>query len=114
MRQSRHTSRTATIITIEGKMNTVSAPETRAQLGTVVMDGGARLVLDLSGVTYVDSTALSVLVSTLKLARKEGGDLVLLGPTPPVRSLLEVTRLDRIFHIFEDEESATAVFEEEE
>ncbi len=109
-----HTSRTATIVTIEGKMNGASAEESRDQLRAVILDGGARLVLDLSGVTYVDSTALSVLVSTLKLARKEGGDLVLLGPTPPVRSLLEVTRLDRIFHIFEDEESATAVFEEEE
>ncbi len=112
MRQSRHTSRTATIITIKGKMNTRSAPETRAQLGAVVMDGGARLVLDLSGVTFVDSMALSVLVSALKLARKEGGDLVLLKPTPPVRSLLEVTRLDRIFLIVEDEESATASFGE--
>ena len=112
MRQSRHTSRTATIITIEGKMNTLSAPETRAQLGTVVMDGGARLVLDLSGVTFVDSMALSVLVSALKLARKEGGDLVLLKPTPSVRSLLAVTSLDRIFLIFEDEESAAASFGE--
>ncbi len=60
MRQSRHTSRTATIITIEGKMNTLSAPETRAQLGAAVQDGGARLVLDLSSVTFVDSMALSM------------------------------------------------------
>ncbi len=112
MRHSRHTSRTATIITIESKMNTLSAPETRAQLGGVVMDGGARLVLDLSGVTFVDSMALAVLVSALKLARKEGGDLVLLRPTPPVRSLLEAACLDRIFLIFEDEESAAASFGE--
>ncbi len=112
MRQSRHTSRTATIITIKGKMNTLSAPETRAQLGAVVMDGGARLVLDLSGVTFVDSMALSVLIATLKLARTPGGDLVLLRPTPPVRSLLEATCLDRIFLIFEDEESAAASFGE--
>ncbi len=93
-------------------MNTASAPETRDQLREVILDGGARLVLDLSGVTFVDSMALSVLVSALKLARKEGGDLVLLKPTAPVRSLLEVTRLDRIFLIVEDEESAAASFGE--
>lgn len=69
-------------------------------------------MLDLSGVTYVDSMALSALVSALKLARKKGGKLVLLRPTPPVRSLLEVTRLDLVFLVFEDEESAMASFEE--
>ena len=110
MPHSCHTSGTATIVAIEGKMNTVSAPETSDQLKGIILDGGARLVLDLSGVTFVDSMALSVLVSALKLARKEGGDLVLLRPAPPVRSLLEVTRLDCIFLIFEDEESAAASF----
>ena len=110
MPHSCHTSRTATIVAIEGKMDTASAPETRQQLRGVILDEGARLVLDLSGVTFVDSMALSVLVSALKLARKEGGDLVLIRPTPPVRSLLAVTRLDRIFLIFEDEESAVASF----
>ena len=114
MPHSCHTIRTATIVTIEGKLNKGNSEESRDQLRGVILDGGARLVLDLSGVTYVDSMALSVLVSALKLAREEGGDLVLLRPTPPVRSLLEVTRLDRIFHIFKDEESAAAVFEEEE
>ncbi len=93
-------------------MNAASVPETHDQLKGVIRDGGARLVLDLSSVTFVDSMALAVLVSALKLARKEGGDLVLLRPTPPVRSLLEVTRLDLVFLIFEDEESAVASFEE--
>ena len=114
MRHSCQPGHAATIVAFEGRLNTASTPELHDQLRGAVRDGGSRLVLDLSGVTYVDSMALSVFVSALKLARKEGGNLVLLRPTPPVRSLLEVTRLDRIFHIFKDEESAVAVFEEEE
>ena len=112
MRHSCQTSRAATIVAIEGRLNTASTPELHDQLKRAVQDGGSRLVLDLSGVTYVDSMALSVLVATLKLARSQGGDLVLLRPTPPVRSLLEATCLDRIFLIFEDEESAAASFRE--
>ena len=107
-----HTTGAATIVTIEGKMDTANAPETTDQLKGLILAGGARIVLDLSGVTFMDSMALSVLVSALKLARKEGGDLVLLRPAPLVRSLLDVTRLDRIILTVEDEESAAAAFGE--
>ena len=92
-------------------MDASTAPETTDQLKSVILEGGARLVIDLSAVTFMDSTALSILVSALKLARKEGGDLVLLRPAPLVRSLLEVTRLERIILSFEDEASAVAAFE---
>lgn len=89
-------------------MEASTAPETAAQLKGVILEGGTRLVLDLSGVTFLDSVALAVLVSALKLARGQGGDVVLLRPAPLVRSLLEVTRLDRIILSFEDEASAAA------
>ncbi len=50
----------------------------------------------MAGVSFVDSSGLSVLVTSLKAARAKGGDLVLASLTPPVRSIVELTRLHRI------------------
>lgn len=108
-----HSSRSTgnmTTVTLSGNMDTASAPETTGRLKEVILNEGANLALDMSGVTFIDSMALSVLVSALKLARKQGGDVVVLRPTSLVRSLLDVTRLDHILRIYEDEESAAAAF----
>lgn len=101
-----------TIVTLSGRLDTTSSPETTRQLKEMIVDRGANLALEMSGVTFMDSVALSVLVSVLKLARKQGGDLVILEPSPVVRSLLDVTRLSHILRICEDEESAAAAFSE--
>lgn len=106
-----HTAGNLTIVTLSGKVDTTTAPETTRQLKETVLEGGANLALDASGVTFMDSVGLTILVSVLKLAREQGGDLIVLRPSPVVRALLDVTRLDQILRICEDEESAAAAFE---
>ena len=56
-------------------------------------------MLDLSGVDFVDSIGLGVIVSALKRVRGRGGDLVVAGAVPRVRSLFELTRLDEIIEL---------------
>jgi anti-sigma B factor antagonist len=77
-----------------------------------VIDGGQnRLVLDMGGVEFVDSSGLSVLVSALKAARSAEGDVVISGPTSEVQALIELTRLHHLFEIFADDRAAVHYLE---
>ncbi len=70
----------------------------------------AHVVVNLTGVKFVDSTALATLVRSMKQCRQQGGDLHLCGLQQPVRFTFELTRLDRAIEIFPDEEQAVRAF----
>jgi len=65
-----------------------------------------RIVLDLSGVGYMDSSGVASLVKLLARARRDEVDLRLSGLTSRVRSVFEITRLDTVFEIYTDLEEA--------
>lgn len=71
-------------------------------------DEGRYLVLNLSGITYMDSTGLGLLLSIYATIRNQGGDLKLLNVSPRVEELLKATKLIHVFEIFDDEERAIA------
>jgi anti-sigma B factor antagonist len=71
-------------------------------------DGGRFFVLDLSGISYMDSAGLGLLLTVFATIRNQGGDLKLLNVAPRVRELFHTTKLDQVFQIFEDETSAIA------
>jgi len=64
------------------------------------------VVVDLSGVLFLDSAGVGVLVGLFKHARGRGGRARFCGLTPGVRSVLELIQLDRIFEIYDDVDSA--------
>jgi len=64
------------------------------------------VVVDLSGVEFLDSAGVGVLVGLFKNSRLHGGRARFCGLTPGVRSVLELIQLDRIFEIYEDLETA--------
>ena len=75
-----------------------------------VLDGGCLNVgIDMSDVTFVDSTGLGVLVAVLNRIGQDG-ILVLWNVTPTVKSVLELTQLYKVFGIYETEEDALAQF----
>ena len=71
-------------------------------------DGGRFFVLNLGGVTHVDSTGLGLLLSIYATVRNQGGDLKLVNVNTRIHQLLKVTKLLQVFDIFEDETSAIA------
>ncbi|REJ83327.1 MAG: anti-sigma factor antagonist [Acidobacteria bacterium] len=79
----------------------------RARMAELVAGGHRRVVVDLSEVDFVDSSGLSALIATLKLL-DDGRELMLAGPSPPVQSLLKLTRFDRILRIYADPAEAIA------
>jgi anti-anti-sigma factor len=86
--------------------------ETAAQLGDhaleALRDVSPHLVLDLSGVTFMDSTGLKVLLSIQRRADLSGGTLALAGATRPVRKILALTGLDQTFRLFDSVADAQA------
>ncbi len=74
-----------------------------------VSDGLRHLVLDLSGVDFIDSFGLGVLIGALKRVRLLDGDLQLVVTEPRVRRVLELCDLDRIFTLHTDVRAAVAV-----
>jgi anti-sigma B factor antagonist len=88
-----------TLITAAGELDVNTAPELREQLARLITGGTNHVAIDLESVTFVDSTALSVLVSALKRLRQVDGDLQLASPTPSVRRVFEITGLTRLFTI---------------
>lgn len=68
------------------------------------------VVVNMAGVTFVDSTALAALVGAMKRCRQDGGDLRLCALQQPVRIIFELTRMNRAFEVFDDEATAIAAF----
>jgi len=80
-------------------------------VGKLVGSGARQIVMDLENVGFIDSSGLGALISLLKAVRCEGGDLKLACLSGAVRTVLEVTRLMRVFEIHETADNAARSFE---
>jgi anti-sigma B factor antagonist len=100
-----------TIVDVSGK---IALGEESAALRNLVMDllseGHHKILLNLAGVHYIDSSGLGALVSAMASVRKVGGEMKLTKLTEKVDDLMEVTRLYTVFDIADDEASAVSSF----
>jgi anti-anti-sigma factor len=76
----------------------------------LVAAGRTRVVIDLSGTEFIDSSGLGALVSCLKKARQAGGDLRVAGPNQQALTVLDLTNLNRVLRPSPSVESASATF----
>jgi anti-sigma B factor antagonist len=84
------------IITLRGTLNMPSAPDLRQAIDEALDTGPARVVVDLGGVDFIDSSGLGALVAGLRAAREHGGDLRIAAPGPQVAMVLHLSNLDRV------------------
>jgi anti-sigma B factor antagonist len=96
------------VLTLHGEADLHVAADFRDRLATVIDDGASSLVVDLSGVTFVDSMALGVLLGGMKRLRATGGQLRLVVPQTDVRRIFEITMLDRVLAIDSTRDEALA------
>ena len=87
-------------------MSGPTAPTVKAGLHELIAKGNNRLVVNLEKMEFVDSAGLGVLVSCLRRAAAEGGDLRLAEVPAFCRSIFELTRLTRVFDVTESEAQA--------
>jgi anti-sigma B factor antagonist len=103
-----------TVVDLEGRLDAVSAPETRAELHELVERGYRKLVLNLREIGFIDSAGLGSLVSCLRRCAAEGGDLRLAEVPAFCRSIFQLTRLTRVFDVTQTEGEAVASFADSE
>jgi anti-sigma B factor antagonist len=72
--------------------------------------GQRKILLNLAGVTYVDSSGVGQLMGALMSARNQGGDLKLLKPSSQILNLLQITKLTAVFDVQQDEATAIQSF----
>lgn len=83
------------------------APRFKHQLIDYISEGNRSIVLDMKAVSFIDSSGLGALVSSLKAIGAEG-DLVLCGTGGTVASMFKLTRMDKVFRMFGTTEEAVA------
>ena len=88
------------ILTVRGEVDVATSPELRERLFALIETGHKMLIVDLTDVSFVDSTALGVLVSGLKQLRDRDGDLRLVVTQPHIAKVFEITGLTNVFAIY--------------
>lgn len=96
----------AKVLEIGGEIDLHSAPGLKSELAKLAEAAGALVAVDLSEVTFLDSTGVGTLVGGLKKVRENGGKLVFFGVRPRVKRVLEITGLLRALPIFDNREMA--------
>ena len=94
------------MIEMDGEVDVYTAPQLKQQMISLLEEGHNEMVVDLSKVEYLDSTALGVLIGGLKRVREREGNLSLICPSPRIRRVFEITGLDKIFDIYNSEDEA--------
>ncbi len=91
-----------TIIVLTGRIDAFNVSVLREQFNNLIEDGATLFVVDLSKVTFLDSAGMAALVSLLKKARSNGGDVSLVWPKlEAAKRILRLTKFDRVFTMLE-------------
>jgi len=98
----------AHIISVSGEIHLTTAPRFSECLTRTIESGETALVLDMTGVEFIDSTGLSVLLNALRLLGQRRGHLALVCTNPTVLRLFQITNLDSTFDIFGNRPQAIA------
>lgn len=97
----------AVIIDIKGDVDLYTSPEVRKVILEWIKEGKVeKVIVNLSGVPYIDSSGVGSLVEALQWANRQGRAFSLFGLTPRARAVFELARLDKVFRIFATEEEA--------
>jgi anti-sigma B factor antagonist len=98
----------SSILPLEGEIDLHVSPQIGSALSKLIAAKPAQLVVDLSGVSYIDSSGLAVLIEAMQNVGSYGGKFALCGLQESVRPIFEIARLDQVFRIFPDKVSALA------
>ncbi|MCG7287331.1 STAS domain-containing protein [Cellulomonas sp. ACRRI] len=96
----------AAVLRVHGRLTMAAAGELKAAVDREVADGRTLVVVDLADTAFLDSSGLGALVGGLRTARAAGGDLRIAGVGQQVRTVLELTTMDRVLRPYATVEDA--------
>jgi anti-sigma B factor antagonist len=100
----------ATVLKLTGRLDASSSRNVKEIVKELSKSGDCNLVFDMSGIDFIDSTGLGSLVAALRSVDKKGGEIKIAGLRERVRIVFELTRLHRIFDIFDAAEDAAGSY----
>jgi anti-sigma B factor antagonist len=87
------------VLELSGELDYHSSPELREKLTELTVKQVPKILVDLSGVEYMDSSGIATFVEAFQKAKRYQGHLILAALTPTVRGVFEIAKLDSIFEI---------------
>jgi anti-sigma B factor antagonist len=90
------------VLVIRGELDLHTAPGMGDRIAALMADGVDRIALDLTGVPFMDSSSLGVVVAALKRLREQGGELALVGVSGSPAKVLSITGMDRVIPTYDD------------
>jgi len=102
-------SNTTTIFDVSGDIDFANSPEVRESLLREIREiRASRVLVNLTAVRYIDSSGVASLVEGLKASRDYGSRLILFGLSIAAREVLQLSRLLKVFEVYDSEEEALA------
>ena len=98
------------VLKIEGRLDASSAKDIKEKVALLTKENRVKLVIDMGGIDFIDSSGLGSLVASLRSVNKLGGDIKISALQDQVRAIFELTRLHRIFGIYDDSNAAAESF----
>jgi len=99
------------VVAVRGEIDLFTAPELKQKLTDAIEGGKSRIVVDLTDTTFLDSTALGVLIGAVKRLRSRDGALVIVNTDQNIAKTFEITGLDQIFTILGTRDEAIAALD---
>lgn len=94
----------------DGEINLNTSPQLKKEFEKLAGAKAKKIIINFSKVTYIDSSGLATLVEIFKKLRAYGGALKLVNLSPKIKNLFEITKLEKLFDILDDEEEAIKSF----
>jgi len=96
------------VLPLEGEIDLHISPNVTASLSLMIEKKPKQLIVDLSRVTYIDSSGLAALIEGMQNTEEYGGKFALAGLQETIRTIFEIARLDQVFQILPDVDAALA------
>jgi len=98
------------VLQINGRIDALNSSALKTKIAQLIDKNIKNILMDLSGVDFIDSSGLGSLVSCLRSVSQAGGNLKITSLQNNPKNLFETTRLDRVFELFDDRHTAIKTF----
>ena len=98
------------IVGLTGKLTSIESGALRTSINRLLQEGRKQIVLNLSGLQYLDSSGIGDLAQSYLSVVKRGGEMKVVGLSERIEDILKITRLYQVFPEFQDEQAALSSF----